>query len=163
LAACAMTSRPQLHDRLAAFAGAAAILNLVLVVPVQMIQIDTIISRHSAQLPPPRRGNNVYFVSDGGFYRADLVQLDPLLRDNDLILFSGGDALDAELVRQNWPTAVLAERGLGVEEWNLGAKDQRKISKDFPGIKRFAFAYSEHAPGANPSNTEITIQVIPRK
>jgi hypothetical protein len=146
LAACAMNPRPQSNDRLAAFAGVAAILNLVLVVPVQMMQVNGIITRHSAQLPPPRRpGNNVYLVSDGGFYRADLVQSDPLLRDNDLILFSRGDVLDAELMRQNWPAAVLVERRLGVEEWNLGPKDQRQVSKDLPGIKRFVFSYSGRA------------------
>jgi hypothetical protein len=146
LAACAMTGRPESNDRLTAFAGAAAILNLVLVVPLQMAQIERLITRHSSQLPPPRRpGNNVYFVRDGGFYRADLIQSDPLLRDNDLILFSGGDVLDAELMRQNWPTAVPVERGLGVEEWNLGPKDQRQMSKDLPGIKRFVFSYSGQA------------------
>ncbi|HMH28203.1 MAG TPA: hypothetical protein VK580_06440 [Steroidobacteraceae bacterium] len=146
LAACAMNSQAQSNDRLAAFAGAAAILNLVLVVPMQMMQMNGIITRHSAQLPSPRRpGNNVYFVSDGGFYRADLVQSDPLLRDNDLILFSRGDVLDAELMRQNWPAAVLVERRIGVEEWNLGPKDQRQVSKDLPGIKRFVFSYSGRA------------------
>ena len=97
LAACAMTARPASNGRLAAFAGAAAMLNLVLVLPVQMIQIDRIIARHSMQLPKPRRpGNNVYFVHDGGFYLADLVQTDPLLRADDLVLFSGGPALDAQ-------------------------------------------------------------------
>ncbi len=146
LAACAMTARPESSGRLAAFAGAAAMLNLVLVLPLQMMQMDGVIARHSSQLPKPRRpGNNVYFVRDGGFYRADLVQSDPLLRADDLILFSGGDVLDAELVRQNWPTAVLVERGLGVEEWNLGPKDQRQVSKDLPGIKRFVFSYSSQA------------------
>jgi hypothetical protein len=153
LAACAMTGRPESNNRLAAFAGAAAILNLVLVVPLQLAQIDRIITRHSAQLPPPRRpGNNVYFVRDGGFYRADLIQSDPLLRADDLILFSAGDVLDAELVLQNWPTAVLVERGLGVEEWNLGPTDQRQNSKDLPGIKRFVFSYSGPAPAGGSSD-----------
>jgi hypothetical protein len=152
LAACAMTGHPESNGRLAAFGGAAAILNLVLVVPLQMAQIDDIITRHSAQLPPPRPGNNVYFVRDGGFYRADLVQSDPLLRDNDLILFSGGDVLDAELMRQNWPTAVLVEQRPGVEEWNLGPKDQRQMSEDLPGIKRFVFSYSGQAPSSGSLN-----------
>ncbi len=153
LAACAMNSRPQSKDSLIAFAGAAAILNLVLVVPVQMMQMNGLITSHSAQLPLPRRpGNNVYFVRDGGFYRADLVQSDPLLRDNDLILFSGGDVLDAELRRQNWPTAVLVGRRLGVEEWNLGPRDQRQVSKDLPGIKRFVFSYSVRAPAGAASD-----------
>jgi hypothetical protein len=147
LAACAMTTRPESNGRLAAFAGAAAILNLVLVVPVQMMQIHDIIARHSAQLPNPRRpGNNAYFVhASGGFYLGDLVQSDPLLRDDDLILFSRGPELDAELRRQNWPTAVLVERRFGVEEWNLGPKDQRQPSTDTPGVERFAFAYSDRA------------------
>jgi hypothetical protein len=148
LAACAMTVRPESNGRLVAFAGAAAMLNLMLVLPVQMMQIHAIIARHSAQLPNPSRpGNNVYFVSaPGGFYLADLVQMDPLLRADDLILFSRGPELDAELRRQNWPTAVLVGRGSGVEEWNLGPKDQRQLSKDLPGIRRFVFAYSDHAP-----------------
>jgi len=54
LAACAMTARPESNGRLAAVGGAAAILNLVLVVPLQMAQIDGIITRHAEQLPPPR-------------------------------------------------------------------------------------------------------------
>ena len=102
LAACAVTARPQSNGRLAAFAGAAAMLNLFLVLPVQMMQMDGIIARHSAQLPKPHRpGNNVYFLAGatGGdiFYLADLVQMDPLLRAEDLVLFSGGPMLDAEL------------------------------------------------------------------
>jgi hypothetical protein len=144
LAGCAMTTRPESNGRLVAFAGAAAILNLVLVLPVQMLQIDRVIARHSTQLPKSRRpGNDVFFVQNGGFYLADLVQADPLLRAQDLILFSRGPYLDAELRRQNWPAAVLVERKSGVEEWNLGPEEQRRVSKDFPNIKRFLFAYSD--------------------
>jgi hypothetical protein len=152
LAACAVTARPQSNGQLAAFAGAAAALNLLLVVPVQLMQMDGVVARHSAQLPKPRRpGNNVYFVRDGGFYLADLVQMDPLLRAEDLVLFSGGPTKDAELRRQNWPSAVLVERGFGVEEWNLGPKDQRQASKELPGAKSFVFAYSARAsPGGAP-------------
>jgi hypothetical protein len=147
LAACAMTAQPESNGRLAAFAGAAAMLNLMLVVPVQMMQIDGIIARHSAQLPEPQRpGNNVYFVhAPDGFYLADLVQSDPLLRADDLILFSRGPELDAKLRQQNWPMAVLVERSFGVEEWNLGAKDQRQTLKDLPGVRRFVIEYSDHA------------------
>jgi hypothetical protein len=147
LAGCAMTGRSESNGRLAAFAGAAAMLNLLLVVPYQLVQIDAVITRHSAQLPKPRRpGNNVYFVRAlGGFYLADLVQTDPELRADDLILLSRGPELDAELRRQNWPTAVLVERSFGVEEWNLGPKDQRQEPMELPGIKRFVFAYSDHA------------------
>ncbi len=147
LAGCAMTERPESNGRVAAFAGAAAILSLVLIVPFQMSQIDGVISRHLAHLPKPQRpGNNVYFIrASGGFYLADLVQMDPLLRADDLVLFSRGSALDAQLRRQNWPTATLVDRGVGVEEWNLGPKDQRREPKKSSGIKRFEFAYSADA------------------
>jgi hypothetical protein len=155
LAACAMTARPESNDRLAAFAAAAALLNLVLVVPLQMMQMHGIIARHSAQLPTPRRpGNNVYFVRGGGFYLADLVQMDPLLRAGDLFLFSRGAVLDAELRRQNWPSAVLVERTHGVEEWNLGPNDQRLELGDLPGIRRFVFSYSEPAPASSISEPD---------
>lgn len=153
LAACAMTARPESNGSLAAFAGAAAILNLVLVVPVQMLQMDCIIARHLAQLPPPRPGNNVYFIHDGGFYLADLVQMDPLLRADDLFLFSRGPVLDAELRRQNWPKAVLVEHRPGVEEWNLGPRDQRQMPKCSPGINRFNFSYSDEGSTAGASDT----------
>jgi len=145
LAACAMTERPESKGRLAAFAGAAALLSLLLLVPYQMTQIDSMITRHLAQLPPVRRpGNNIYFVAvPGGFYSADLVQMDPFLRDEDLILNSRGPQLDAELRRQNWPTATLVGRGFRVEEWNLGPKDQRRLPSDSYGARRFEIAYSD--------------------
>jgi hypothetical protein len=147
LAACAFTTRPESTGRLAAFAGAAAIFNLMFVVPVQMMQVDRIITRHSAQLPKPQRpGNNVFFVhAPGGFYLADLVQSDPLLRSDDLILFSRGSELDAELRRQNWPMAMLVARSSRVEMWNLGPRDQRHTSKDQPGDRRFELEYSTPA------------------
>lgn len=150
LAGCAMTGRSESNGRLLAFAGAGAILNLLIVVPFQMAQIDGIITRHTAELPGVHRpGNDVYFVRwPSAFYIADLVQTDPLLREEDLVLFSRGPELDAELRRQNWPNAVLVDRGFGVEEWNLGATDQRRV--DSSGIKRFEFAYTEHAPRDSP-------------
>lgn len=152
LAACAMTARPVSTGRLTAFAGAVAILNLVLVLPYQLMQINDVITRHSAQLPKPHRpGNNVYFVRLSGFYPADLVQSDPLLRSEDLVLFSRGHELDAELLRQNWPTAVLVDRGLSAEEWHLGTQEQRQVTQDLPGVTRFVFAYSVQGPRGNPT------------
>ncbi len=122
LAACCMPARGQSDGPLSAFAGAAAVLSILIVVPFQLMQIDQLIGRHSAELPPPKRpGGNVYFVKAlGAFYAADLVQTDPFLRDTDLILVSRGAVLDAELRRQNWPNAVLVGRVFGVEEWNIG-------------------------------------------
>jgi hypothetical protein len=143
-----MTGRPAPTGRLAAFAGAAAVLNLLLVVPYQLMQIDSIIERHSAQLPEPRRpGYNVYFISPSRlFYSADLVQMDPRLMGPDLLLSSRGPKLDAELRRQNWPDAALVGRYFGVEEWHLGPSDERRTPRDSSGTPRFVFSYSDQVP-----------------
>jgi hypothetical protein len=160
LAACAVASHTQTSERLLAFAGAAAVLNLVLVLPLQMQQIQRIIARHMAQLPPPiRPGSNIYFVREHapGFYLADLVQMDPLLRQPDLILSSPGAEAEAQLRRENWPSATLVAatvgvRGFSVEEWHLGPTDERRETTDLPGVKHFVFSYSAGgvtpAPGA---------------
>ena len=127
LAGCAMTDRMEIGRRLVSFAGAAAILNLVVVMPFQLHEISEVISQHLAQLPPAKRpGNNVYFIHPrGGFYVADLVQMDPLLRDRDLLLVSRGADLDAELIRRNWPNAVKVASAGAADQWYLGPQDQR--------------------------------------
>ncbi len=127
LAGCAFTERKRPPARLVAFAGAAAVLSLGVLLPFQMRQIESVISEHSAQIPPPRRpGNNVYFVSPGaGFYLGDLIQMDPALRQTDLLLATRGEALDRELVRQNWPNAVEIAHGPTLRQWYLGPLDRR--------------------------------------
>jgi hypothetical protein len=127
LAGCAMTDRPQASTRLISFAGATVLLSLLFLVPLQMSQIERFIADHLAQLSPPKRpGNNIYFVHPlGGFYAADMVQIDPLLRNRDLLLVSHGVELDAQLVHQNWPNAVKVSRGRAADQWYLGAVDQR--------------------------------------
>jgi hypothetical protein len=127
LAGCAMTERPGANLKVASFAGACAILSLVIMVPFQLNEIQQFISQHLAQLAPPRRpGNNVYFIRPrGGFYVADMVQIDPYLRDADLVLVSRGADLDAKMVLLNWPGAVKIGSGLAYEQWYLGPKDLR--------------------------------------
>jgi hypothetical protein len=156
LAGCAMAGRPESNGRLAAFAGAAAVLNLLTVVPLQLTHINRVITHHSAQIPKAQRpGNNVYFIrANEGFYLEDLIQMDPMLREQDLLLFSRGPKLDSELRHQNWPMAVLVARGFGVEEWNLGPKDIRRPSPYAPGSGSFAFAYCNRAPGDVPEPLE---------
>ena len=128
LAGCALTDRSESHSRLASFACAAVVLSLLVLVPFQANQIHGFISRHLAQLPPPRRpGNNVYFIQPGGgSYMADMIQIDPYLRAPDLLLASRGAVLDADLIRQNWPNAVKLRGGLWEEQWYLGPTDQRR-------------------------------------
>jgi hypothetical protein len=131
LAGCAMTGNPDGRSeenlRLVSFAGAAAILNLFIVMPFQMHEINEFISQHLAQLPPPQRpGNNVYFIHPrGGFYVADMVQTDPLLRQRDLLLVSHGEEMDEQLIRQNWPSAVKIASQRAADQWYLGPQDRR--------------------------------------
>lgn len=127
LAGCAMAGNSPDSRRLQTFAGACAILSVLLLVPLQMFQIHSIISRHLAQVQPPRRpGNNVYFLNPyRGFYVSDMIQIDPSLRDKDLYLATRGDSMDAQLIRQNWPGAVRIRANLWSQQWYLGPVDHR--------------------------------------
>jgi hypothetical protein len=80
----------------------------------------------------------VYFIDPrGGSYIADEIQIDPLLRSQDLLLSSRGSRLDAELIRQNWPDAVKWGGGRWVEQWYLGPQDRRVAPSGERGAKRF--------------------------
>jgi hypothetical protein len=154
LAGCAMTGRsetPETHMRLVSFAGAAAVLGLLVLTPFQMSQIEGIIWRDLIQVPAARRpGNNVYFVQPwAGFYLSDLIQIDPLLREPDLMLASRGSSLDAELLRQNWPNAVKLGGRPGVEQWTLGPVDQRVSIPGSTDAKHFEIRFRGPDQSAN--------------
>jgi hypothetical protein len=127
LAGCAMAHSNKTHARLVSFAGAAAILGLIAIVPVQLFQINEVILGHLALIGAPLRpGNNVYFIHPrGGFYVADMVQIDPLLRDLDLKLASRGADLDNQMIKRNWPNAVKVASEVAYDQWYLGPTDQR--------------------------------------
>jgi hypothetical protein len=146
LAGCAMTERSGANPKLVSFAGACAILTLVIIVPLQLGEIRHFISQHLAQLPPPRRpGNNVYFIHPrGGFYVADMVQIDPLLRDPDLLLASRGAELDARMIHENWPDAIKIGSGPPYDHWYLGPLEQRRA-----------------APGKNYQRFELLTEALP--
>jgi hypothetical protein len=140
LAACAMTDRSDAARRFNSFAGAAAILSLVITIPLQLSQINAFISQHLAQLSAAREpGNNVYFIRpSGGFYVADMVQIDPFLRSKDLYVVSRGAELDAEMLHKNWPTAVKIGSGRAYEQWYLGPEDHRSTIPGIQGDKQFS-------------------------
>jgi hypothetical protein len=126
IAACAMTERPGADRRLESFVGASCILSLIVIVPFQMHQIEHFISRQLNQLPSPMRpGNNIYFINpSGGYYLADMIQIDPLLQAPDLLMASQGADTDAELMRR-WPNAKMVRDGKWGQQWYLGPIDQR--------------------------------------
>jgi hypothetical protein len=139
LAACSMTDRSDAARRYTSFAGAAAILSLAITIPFQLSQIDTFVSQHLAQLGAPKQpGNNVYFIRPGGgFYVADMVQMDPFLRSKDLYLVSRGADLDAEMLHKNWPGATKIASGPAYEQWYLGLEDNRSTIAGIRGDKQF--------------------------
>ncbi len=139
LAGCAVTGPLESQRRLISFAGAAAILSLLVAVPYQMTQINQFITEHLQQLPAPKRpGNNVFFVqANCGFYLADMIQMDPFLRDPDLLLVSHGPRRDAEFLRQHWPNAINIKGKYFAQQWYLGDIDQRRSDPPTIGYKRF--------------------------
>ena len=143
LAGCAMTERSAANTRLVTFSGATAILSLLIIVPFQLNQVERFISAHLAQLGPPRRpGNNIYFIHPlGGFYVADMVQFDPFLRDQDLLLVSHGAELDNQLVRQNWPNADKISSTRAADQWYLGPEDHRISTPGSVGQRQFLITH----------------------
>jgi hypothetical protein len=123
LAACAMTRRSENQQGLLSFAGASAVLSLVILVPLQLWQIDRFITQHLAMVPAPHRPDgNVFFIDPrGGYYLGDMIQMDPGLRSKDLLLLSRGRELDTELVQQNWPGASRCGGTVWIDQWCVGA------------------------------------------
>ena len=141
LAGCAITGESADSERLVSFAGAAAVLGLLVIMPFQLSQIDGFIARYLAQVPPARRpGNNIYFIKPGaGFYMSDMVQSDPGLRTQDLLLVSHGLQQDSVFVRRYWPSAVKVSFGYWGDQWYLGPIDQRAQVGGNMWERRFVF------------------------
>ena len=74
---------------------------------------------------------------------ADMVQIDPLLRDRNLMLVSRGAALDAEMIRQNWPGAIKIASGRAAEQWYLGAQDRRVPMPGGGGQRHFVLVFDQ--------------------
>ena len=143
LAGCGIANRSESTPRLVPFAGAAAFLSLALIVPLQMYQMEQFISQHLAQMPSPKRpGNNVVFIGNGGgFYMPDMVQIDPLLSGPDLLLWSRGPQMDAQLIRQNWPEAIRLGDRRWAQQWYLGPIDQRSSGASGTSSKHFTLTF----------------------
>ncbi len=128
LAGCALTDIDASRRRMASFAATSSVLSLLVLVPYQAHQMEDFIGWHLSQLPAMKRpGNNVLFLRiDRGYYLADMVQIDPLLRDPDLLLVSHGAAADAQFVHARWPAAQPLPGKRFASQWYLGEEDQRR-------------------------------------
>jgi len=163
-AACAMTGRPESHDRLAAFSQgpAAHIESGVGGFPAA----NGANRRHhhsslgtAAAPPQDREITSISFVTGGFLTAQTLFNRGPAAsRTTTISCFSKPRpeiCLDAEpRLRQNLVGRRLcwSSAGLGVEEWNLGPKDQRtSVEGILPGIKRFVFSYFRPRTGGRPA------------
>ncbi len=138
LAACAVTQVDESRRRLVSFAASVSLLSVIVLVPYQAHQMQEFIAAHLRQLPPMKRpGNDVVFVRlDRGFYQADLIQIDPFLRDPDLLLVSHGGGADEKFVRDRWPESQRLDWDANAQLWYLGDADHRRFDPT-TGAPRF--------------------------
>lgn len=119
LAAVALEARKELH----AMVAWAIALSLLLANGQRLVQIDTFISRHLAQVPPLTRAptagmRELLFINPGaGAYLEDAVQNDPFLHSARIIMTTEGRESPAELVKRRLPGYERAEEGKWGELW----------------------------------------------
>ena len=119
LAAFSLLQEPVHFVRIRDAVVLASLASLVLGTGLRLAQVRGYIDQHLAQIPPsPASRKQVVFVRGGrGSYAVDMVQNDPFLRGSRLMLFSKGDAADAELARNLWPEAKMAARSDVATVW----------------------------------------------
>ena len=99
------------------------VLSFILANGLRITQIDGFIERQIAQVPPlaepAQRGNRELIFIDTGksFYRADLVQNDPFLRESRIVLVQQSPDLDQIFVERNFPGFVRATADSWGERW----------------------------------------------
>jgi hypothetical protein len=111
-------------DELRTMAAWAVVLSLVLANGLRLIQVDSYIVHHRAQVPPlalpadPARQEVLFIDIARGFYTHDMVQNDPYLRGPRIIMVGGGGAGQSELMAKRFPGYVLTARGGWGELWS---------------------------------------------
>lgn len=82
-----------------------ALLSLVAANALRFVQMGDFMSAHLAQLPPrPGTERTIVLHNGWGYYALDLIQNDPWLRGDEIILLSRTTA-DAEKIRKHFPSA----------------------------------------------------------
>jgi hypothetical protein len=125
-------------------------LSLLIIVPFQLYEIHQVISRQLTQIEVSRRpGNNIFFIHPrDGFYVADMVQFDPEMRNQDLLLVSRGAILDTQLIKLNWPSAVKLDGTPAADHWYLGPTDQRVREMESSAQRHWVIARIPSPPNA---------------
>jgi hypothetical protein len=119
----ASKAAPKARQDLHGMVAWAIVLSLALANAQRLIQIDTFIGRHLAQVPPlllpPAAGaRELVFVDPGaGAYVEDMVQNDPFLRSPRIVMTAEGKESPAELVQRRFPGYERAAQGRWGELW----------------------------------------------
>ena len=110
-------------ERTAGYVASLAVLSLVFATALRAAQIQSYVDTHLARRPPHIPGaQQVIFVrADPRNYNADLVQNDPFLRTDALIMLSYGAESDARLMRTRFPDARLAHSDERGQVWLMRA------------------------------------------
>lgn len=126
LAALAMRNAQESQERvrLIDVVGVVAIASVLLGNALQFYQVDTFIEHHLAQIPrQTAAGRTITFVElKGGYYRRDLVQNEPYLSDQDLMMVSNGHDRNAAVARGFSNSARLVAKGEWGERWSIGER-----------------------------------------
>jgi hypothetical protein len=113
---CAETSErtrsPVTDGKLVGVIAACALLSLTLMTAMRVLQVESFIAVHLAQLPAVSEGlpEVVLVHVENGYYTGDLVQNDPFLRTRPLILISHGAEEDAALLAERFADLEIIAR-----------------------------------------------------
>lgn len=119
---------PAASSPAAGYAAACALLGLLTVTLVQAALMERFLGRHLAQLPTAGvrdlSGEPRVVIVDAsrGFYRIDLVQNDPFLRNRVLTLVSGGRAADEAMMRERFPGLARLSSSERGTVWGIPAR-----------------------------------------
>jgi hypothetical protein len=111
------------------FIVACALFSLIGGTSLRALQIHAFVARHQSQMPAYSGTEHRVVILDtrSTFYGRDLVQNDPWLRENVVVMITHGPAADAEMMRANFPHLhrVYADRFGSV--WSAASVGTREL------------------------------------
>ncbi|GGP25534.1 hypothetical protein [Silvimonas amylolytica] len=103
-------------------AGALVLGSVLMMLPLRLWQVHGVIAYDTAQLPaiPQQVQKSITFLrTDRGFYPQDLIQNDPFVLNNHVIMLSYGDDQDARLIQSLFPGSHLIGKTPGATLWQV--------------------------------------------
>lgn len=122
--ACLAAASGGARSDLRGMAAWGIVLSLLLANGLRLIQIETFITRHQAQVPPlarpadPRRPEVLFIDITRGFYTHDMVQNDPFLRAPRITMVHERGTAQPELMARRFPAYVKSAEGDWGELWS---------------------------------------------